>query len=248
MFIHSNCSVQLRHIFLHDTTPKMSDNEDDCDSACDAIEVYPHVDPLLSKVEWAHAVKPLEIRIVGEINEQVAADVEMHLRKVVRSGQSHVLLNLHSDGGSVYSALKIVDALDACGLPVITCAKGNAESAAAVLFACGEKRVISPNGLIMLHSVRGGSGKDTLSELQIDVKETERINRLLCEVLARTGKRASYFEKLLAKNVDVNYSASEALENGLATHIGHVDMKTHVRVDTEINVVPYKRRKRRRLS
>lgn len=227
----------------------MSDNEDDDDdSSCDAIEVYPDVDPLLAKVEWVHDVKPLEIRIVGNIDEQIAADVEMHLRKAVRSGQSHVLLNLHSDGGSVYSALKIVDSLDACGLPVITCAKGNVESAAAVLFACGEKRVISPNGLIMLHSVRGGSGKNTLSELQIDVRETERINRLFCEVLARTGKRASYFEKLLAKNVDANYSAEEALQQGLATHIGHVDMKTHVRVDTEINVVPHKRRKRRRVS
>jgi ATP-dependent protease ClpP protease subunit len=152
----------------------MSDNENDDDSLCDVIEVYPDVDPLLAKVEWTHDVKPLEIRIVGEINEQIAADVEMHLHKAVRSGQSHVLLNLHSDGGSVYSALKIVDSLDACGLPVITCAKGNVESAAAVLFACGEKRVISPNGLIMLHSVRGGSGKDTLSELQIDVRENER--------------------------------------------------------------------------
>jgi ATP-dependent protease ClpP protease subunit len=227
----------------------MSDDEED-DSSCDAIEVYPHVDPLLAKVEWAHDVKPLEIRIVGKIDEQIAADVEMHLRKAVRSGQSHVLLNLHSDGGSVYSALKIVDSLDACGLPVITCAKGNVESAAAVLFACGETRVISPNGLIMLHSVRGGSGKDTLSELQIDVRETERINRLLCEVLARaTSKRGpAYYERLLAKNVDVNYSASEALQEGLATDIGHVRMQTHVRVETEINVVPHKKRKRRRLS
>ena len=226
----------------------MSDNEED-DSSCDAIEVYPDVDPLLAKVEWTHDVKPLEIRIVGEINEQVAADVEMHLRKAVRSGQSHVLLNLHSDGGSVYSALKIVDSLDACGLPVITCAKGNVESAAAVLFACGEKRVISPNGLIMLHSVRGGSGKDTLSELQIDVRETERINRLLCEVLARATSNRSkrgraYYEKLLAKNVDVNYSAAEALREGLATDIGHVRMQTRVRVETEINVVPHKKTSR----
>jgi len=226
----------------------MTDKEDDCDSTCDAIEVIPHIDPLLVNVKWAHEVKPFEIRIVGNIDEQIAADVEMHLKKVVRSGQTHVLLNLHSDGGSVYSALKIVDALDACGLPVITCAKGNVESAATVLFACGEKRVISPNGLVMVHSVRGGSGKDTLPELQIDVKETERINHLLCKVLARTGKRASYYEKLLAKNVDTNYSAHEALEQGLATHIGHVDLKTHVRVETEINVVTYKKRKRRRLT
>ena len=234
----------------------MSDIDDDDDvGTCKAVSIVPFLSSEIKDVKWANDLAPFQIRILGHICPQVAADVEVLLRRAVRTGQSHVVLDLHSDGGCVYSALKIVDMLDACELPIITVAKGNAQSAAAVIFSCGTRRVISPRGMIMVHSVRGCSAH-TLRELQLDLKETERINRQMCQIIARTTpkRKASYYEKMVADNVDINYSAEDALTEGIATDIGYVNLKTHVRVETTVDIVPMNKthltrlRKKRRLA
>ena len=236
----------------------MSDIDDDNDDdvgTCKAVEVVPHLASEIREVKWTNRLIPFQIRIVGDICPQVAADVEVLLRRATQTGQSHIVLDLHSDGGCVYSALKIVDMLDACELPIITVAKGNAQSAAAVIFSCGTQRVISPRGMVMVHSVRGCSAY-TMREMQLDLKETERINKQMCQVIARTTpkRRASYYEKMVSENVDINYSAEDALREGIATDIGYVNLKTHVRVETTVDIVPMNKtsltrlRKKRRLA
>ena len=231
----------------------MSDIDDDDDGVCTSVRTLPYLCPEIREIKWTNNLSPFQIRIVGDICPKVAADVEVLLRRATQTGQPDVVIDLHSDGGCVYSALKIVDMIDACNLPVITVCKGNAQSAAAVIFSCGTRRVISPRGMIMVHSVRGCSAH-TLRELQLDLKETERINRQMCQVIARTTpkRKASYYEKLVSDNVDINYSAEDALREGIATDIGYIDLKTHVRVETTVDIVPVKKghltqlRKRRR--
>ena len=214
-------------------------NEDDY-GECKPVAVIPYLPAEIKDVKWTNKLRPFQIRIVGDICPQVAADLEVLVRHATQTGQSHVVLDIHSDGGCVYSALKICDMLDACELPIITVVKGNADSAASVIFSCGTRRVISPRGMVMVHSVRGCKAH-TLREMQLDVMEAERVNRQMCQVISRaTPKRsASYYEKLMSNNVDINLSAEEALEEGIATDIGFIDFKTRVRVETTIDVVPH---------
>ena len=78
----------------------------------------------------------------------------------------------------------------------------------------------------------------------------------MCQVIARTTpkRRASYYEKMVSENVDINYSAEDALREGIATDIGYVNLKTHVRVETTVDIVPMNKtsltrlRKKRRLA
>lgn len=205
------------------------------------------LDPSIECIEFKDEMYPININIIGEINSTTASEFEDKLREAERSGQKEVAVIIQSEGGNVYDALKIVDLILTTHLQVITCVRGYAFSAASIIFSCGISRIVGPNASIMIHSVSVDSFGGTMAEMLVESKEMGRINDRMCEIMAEnTGKRKDFWKKKLDGNRDIYLTSTEAVKNGLATHIGDVRLETCVTVKSRLNIMKYSKCKKKR--
>ena len=206
------------------------------------------LDPSLTDVTWAQDTQPSYVHLTGEIDEGKASEFETAFRTVLDGAQPQIVVMIHSPGGDLYSAFKIVDMIQASTKPVITVANGMAMSAAALIFSLGQRRYITTNSTVMLHdaSMEGMGGK--LKDIEAEAKELKRLNGAMWRVMAQSiGKQEEFFVEATRANTDTYVTPEKALEWGLATHAGLPRLVTRISVETAIEdmgQLPKKRRRR----
>lgn len=221
----------------------MSDTEDAPEHKDEAGFVT--LDKRLASVEWIED-EPIEVHITGEITVDSVNKFESSFREAMRSGQDEIPVVIQSPGGSMYDALKIVDIILTSEVPVITVIRGYAMSAAVLIFSCGEKRVISPNSSIMIHSVSSTMFEGRTADLKVESLEVSRLTDSMCHIMAEnTGKPKNFYKKRIEKNTDVYMSPTEAKSIGLATDIGDAQLRSIVSVETNIIITDHSRRRKR---
>ena len=197
------------------------------------------VDPRIVIPELEKMVElPSYVKFTGEFSEESAARfraelnmAEIHARA---SGQEVIPVVIDSFGGVVYSLLSMMDAIDACSLPVATIVESKAMSCGAVLFSCGADghRYIGPNASVMIHGVSAGTfGK--LETMKTSVAEAERLEKLTLERMSKNcGHKKNYFSSILnkKKHMDWYLDADEAIKHNLANHIGLPKMKVDIKL------------------
>ena len=175
---------------------------------------------------------PVTIAIEGEICDATLTEIRDGLQQVRDSKQKRLLLEIASDGGSVYACLGIIDLLRAWMSEdptheLITFAT-HAFSAACTLFGLGSTRIASPLSTFMNHACSGGI-EGEVGKMHQQLAEAERVNRLCDEQLAlQIGAEAT---EQLCSNGEKYVDAKTAKAMGLATHIGHVRARVDVIVD-----------------
>jgi ATP-dependent Clp protease protease subunit len=148
-------------------------------------------------------------------------DVEMQYLSL-RLG-NHALIPIHlricSPGGSIFSGLSIVDAMNCSKTPIYTYIDGYAGSAATLVSASGTKghRYIGKNGFALLHQPRMvWCGK--LDEFHDEVKNMENIYEKYSAVYLNTtnfGKEE--LDELMQHELWLN--AEQCLEKGLVDRL-----------------------------
>ena len=126
---------------------------------------------------------------------------------------------INSPGGSVTASLAIYDTVQYVKADVQTICVGLAASGAALLLAAGEKgkRMILPNGEVMIHQVMGGA-QGQASDVDIQARHIIKVKDRLNEILAKhTDQKLEKVEK----DTDRDYfmSAEEAKEYGIVDKI-----------------------------
>jgi ATP-dependent Clp protease, protease subunit len=104
--------------------------------------------------------------------------------------EKDIALYINSPGGSVTSALAILDTIEFIRPDVSTFCMGQAASAAAILLAAGShgKRFALPHSRILLHQPSGGAEGQSV-DIEIQAREIQRIRDLLDDILAeKTGQ------------------------------------------------------------
>jgi ATP-dependent Clp protease protease subunit len=104
--------------------------------------------------------------------------------------EKDIALYINSPGGSVTSALAILDTIEFIRPDVSTFCMGQAASAAAILLAAGTKgkRFALPHSRILIHQPSGGAEGQSV-DIEIQAREIQRIRDLLDEILAdKTGQ------------------------------------------------------------
>ncbi len=99
----------------------------------------------------------------------------LDLVQTLKTVEEHdtVFIYINSVGGSLYTTIQIINAIQNCNGTVITCLEGEACSAATVIFLAGHKHIINPFGAFMVHKYSHGvEGKG--SDVAAQVKFTER--------------------------------------------------------------------------
>ncbi len=128
-------------------------------------------------------------------------------------------LYINSPGGSVYDGMAIYDTIQHIKNEVHTVGIGLQASMGAFLLSSGTKgkRSILPHAKVMIHQPSSGT-RGKVSDMEIDLKESLNIRKLLNEILAKnTGQKLSKIEK----DVDRDYwmTAEEAVKYGLVDKV-----------------------------
>lgn len=125
-------------------------------------------------------------------------------------------IRIYSGGGDSYGAMAIYDLIRSSPNEVHTVAFGDVSSAAVLIFQAGDQRIASQNCTFLLHPT-STHVEGTFVQVETASKETQRIHRRYCQLLAeRSGMALKKVMKLCSKETFV--TADEAVALGLADH------------------------------
>jgi ATP-dependent Clp protease protease subunit len=180
---------------------------------------------------------PVIIR-VNKFNEAAAKEFANQVASAHNTGQKVIPVVIDSYGGEVYSLMSMIATIKNSELPIATIVEGKAMSCGVILFSCGTEgyRYITEDATLMVHDVSNVAwGKN--SEIQASAEETQRLNDKIYEILAdNSGKSKKWFNKKLNKKgrADWFIEAEEAIDLGLADHIGMPKLEIKVKLDIDL--------------
>jgi len=169
---------------------------------------------------YSRLLKDRIVFLGGPIDDDVAnITIAQLLFLASEDPKKDIVLYINSPGGSVTSALAMLDTMAYIKPDVATICVGMAASAAAILLACGTKgkRFALPNAEVMIHQPWGGAqGQATDIEITARhiVATRERLNKILSKA---TGQPMSKIEADVER--DYFMSAEEAKKYGVVDDI-----------------------------
>lgn len=160
------------------------------------------------------------IFLTGEVNDDTADIIIAQLFYLESEDpKKDIYFYINSPGGVVTAGLAIYDTMQYISCDVATICLGQAASMGAVLLAAGAKgkRMALPNARVMIHQPLGGA-QGQATDMEIQVKEMNRIKRRLNETLSlHTGQPIEIIEKDTDR--DFFMTAEEAVKYGLIDRV-----------------------------
>ncbi|MEF3691782.1 MAG: ATP-dependent Clp endopeptidase proteolytic subunit ClpP [Candidatus Moraniibacteriota bacterium] len=136
-----------------------------------------------------------------------------------QNSREDIKIYINSPGGVVTSALAIYDTMQYVKPDIQTICVGLAASAASLLLTAGTKgkRMILPNGEVMIHQVMGGA-RGQATDIDIHARQILKTKKKLNEIMAKhTGQKISKIEEDTER--DYFMSAQEAKKYGIVDKI-----------------------------
>lgn len=169
---------------------------------------------------YSRLLKERIIFLSGAIDDISANSIIAQLLFLAsQNSKEDIKLYINSPGGQVTSALAIYDTIQYIKPDVSTICVGMAASAAALLLASGAKgkRMILPNGEVLIHQVMGGT-QGQATDIDIHAKHILSLKKRLNEIMARhTGQKLEKVEKDAERDYFMN--AEEAKKYGVVDKI-----------------------------
>ena len=169
---------------------------------------------------YSRLLKDRIIFLGSPIEDQIAnAVIAQLLFLESQSPKEDIKMYINSPGGVVSSALAIYDTMQYVRCDVQTICVGLAASGAALLLAAGTKgkRMILPNGEVMIHQVMGGA-QGQATDVDIHAKHILNLRKKLDQILAKhTGQKLSKVSQDTER--DYFMSAEEARKYGIVDKI-----------------------------
>lgn len=132
-----------------------------------------------------------------------------------------VSLYINSPGGSVTAGLSIYSTMQYVTCPIHTVVIGQACSMGSFLANAGEpgNRFILPEASTMVHQPSGGTGGQ-VTDMEIRLKETKRLKKMLTEIYTKRNSAGKTFEELTEMmERDYFMDAEETVRNGFADKV-----------------------------
>lgn len=161
------------------------------------------------------------IFLTGPVEDHMANLVVaqlLYLESVDAKKDIHLYIN--SPGGSVYAGNAILDCMAFIKPDVSTIVTGMAMSMGAMILSQGAKgkRFALPESTVMVHQPSSGSGRATVTDLQISVNESLRLKERLTRRLANNCGR-DYDEMLQLMERDLYLGAEESVAFGIVDKV-----------------------------
>lgn len=169
---------------------------------------------------YSRLLKDRIVFLGGPIDDNVAnLTIAQLLFLAAEDPKKDIVLYINSPGGSVTSALAMLDTMSYIKPDVATICVGMAASAAAILLACGTKgkRFALPNAEVMIHQPWGGA-QGQATEIEITARHIVATRARLNKILSKaTGQPLSKIENDVER--DYFMSADEAKKYGMVDEI-----------------------------
>lgn len=170
-----------------------------------------------------------DINIYGDITswEWYDADVSAHSIKTEIDALDVDTINVYinSYGGEVAEALAIYSTLKRNKARVRTYCDGFACSAATIIFAAGDERIMGSIALLMVHNCMSYVGYANSEELRKAAEDNDKINSASIEAYKSIVNVSEEEIKALMDN-ETWLTSKEALEMGFATEIADTEEST----------------------
>lgn len=166
------------------------------------------------QVRNATAPDVAEVLIYDEISDWwgvCAEDVVTELRSITAP---NILVRVNSPGGSVFEGLAIANALRAHPATVTVQVDGLAASIASVIALAGDRLVMAPNSMLMIHEASGGCLGNAADMQQMAGLLDKISDNIAGAYAAKAGGDAADWRALML--AETWYNAAEAVEAGLA--------------------------------
>jgi ATP-dependent Clp protease protease subunit len=162
--------------------------------------------------------------LIGEINTETINETIKWIvyENVDKKPEKLLTLYINSSGGNLYEAFGLIDIMRSSTHPIRTIGLGNIMSAAFLIFVSGTKgqRYIGQNTGIMCHQFSGNDGELKYHDIKAMVKENDRLNDRMIEVLSiATDLDINTVKKKLLSPSDVYLNAQEMVEYSAADYI-----------------------------
>ncbi len=159
------------------------------------------------------------IQITGAIEDSISFDyLDAALTEMESGSKKSITIKINSPGGSTYEALAMVDRIKESKCQIITKCYGHAMSAACLILAAGDKRLIGSRSWIMHHETSFGiSG--TLSEAQDYVKQMENEEKEWAKAMEDFTNMDYNFWLESAIKKDFYITSEEAIQLGIVDGI-----------------------------
>jgi ATP-dependent Clp protease, protease subunit len=156
------------------------------------------------------------------VTDQVANSIIAQLLHLEREDPDRdISLYINSPGGEVHAGLAIYDAMNLNRCDIATFAVGVCASMAGVLLSSGTpgKRYVMPNATVHMHQVLISGGiEGQASDIEIEARETIRMNQIIRNILARnTGQDPERIRQDFDRNFWMD--AQRAKEYGMVDEI-----------------------------
>jgi ATP-dependent Clp protease, protease subunit len=157
--------------------------------------------------------------VAGEVNDNMSTIVQAQLMYLDSVDNNDITMHLDSPGGSVKSGLSMVDVMQFINSDIRTVNTGMAASMGSVLLGAGTKgkRSSLRFSRTMLHQSSGGF-RGNIQDAEIDMKEWQKINKTLFELLGEFCNKTP--EQVMSDaQRDLWLDSKEALAYGIIEEI-----------------------------
>lgn len=165
-------------------------------------------------------LKDRTILFNGDVDKSVIERVVLPLTTLSQKNNKPIKLLINSPGGSVEDGQMVVDAILTSKAPVITIAMGKAMSAAFDIFIAGDKRIVYPNTVLMMHSGSSRFDMQTLPQINQEADLHRRyFERWSTWYASRTKVPQKEWYTMLSTGLNYYYFPEESLKLGLAHEV-----------------------------
>jgi len=175
------------------------------------------------------------IYLFDTVNPYSTESIIKDLLRMNQEGDEPISMFINSPGGRVVDMFALIDVMNAIDAPINTFVLGQAASAASLIAANGDKRLISTNSSMMIHEAATKMVFDTRDTDSFKVLEevkvlNDKVNGLYSKA---TGKSEEEIKELLSKKDDIKLTAQEAIAFGLVDEIMTQDQLNQIKLSEQ---------------
>lgn len=132
-----------------------------------------------------------------------------------------ITVYINSCGGEMYEGINLYDVMSCMKSPVTTICLAYAMSSGFVIFMGGDKRIVYPNSVLIMHSITTWLSGENVPSVLTEASQLENItNRLSKEFSLRTDKSVNWWKKdVLMGASDTYLFPEDAIKYGIVTNV-----------------------------
>jgi ATP-dependent Clp protease protease subunit len=155
-----------------------------------------------------------------DVTKGIIERVVLPLTTLAKRSKKPITFLINSPGGSVEDGQMVVDSMISAKAPIITVAMGKAMSAAFDIFIAGDKRIVYPNTILMMHSGSSRFETQTLPQHNVEADLHRRyFERWSAWYASRTKIDQKEWLRMLNTGLNYYFFPEEALKLGLCHEI-----------------------------